>query len=152
MKNKHIYTLNLQWLGEKGLSTIKNDRKYLVEIAGKPSFIGSADKVFHGDPQYYNPEDLLLASLSACHMMSYFYVCRKAGIEILSYNDHPEGALVLDSSGSGRFTQVILKPIIAIANVQQIDLAIFLHKEAGKLCFIANSVNFEIVYNPIVRG
>lgn len=148
MKNAHIYTLDLIWKGNPNQTTIKNDRIYEVAIAGKPSFMGSADQIFHGKPELYNPEDLLLSALAACHMMSYFYVCRKAGIEILSYKDQPIGLLKVNSDGSGQFESVTLKPTITIADGPHISKASSLHQSAGKLCFIANSVNFQISYEP----
>ena len=71
MDNKHNYTLELKWLGTKGGTHHRDDRLYEVKIEGKKLFKGSADKPFFGDSTLYNPEDLLLSSLSACHMMSY---------------------------------------------------------------------------------
>ena len=146
MKNTHHYTHQLRWLGELEKDTIKNDRKYEVEIEGKEIIEGSADKAFFGDPTKFNPEDLLLAALSACHMMSYLYVCRKHGIKVLSYQDNPLGVLKLNINGSGQFEKVTLKPQIEIVQEGQKELAMELHHEAGKLCFIANSCNFEIKY------
>jgi organic hydroperoxide reductase OsmC/OhrA len=147
ISKNYEYKLELQWKGDSKLNSTKNDRIYEVKIEGKPSFMGSADQVFHGNPELYNPEDLLLSALSACHMMSYLYVCRKAGIRVLSYSDNAFGTLKVNQDGSGRFESVTLKPIITIENKDFLNEAIKLHKEAGKLCFIANSVNFEIKYD-----
>ena len=91
MKDRHLYHLNLIWTGEPNNS--KKERLYQVNIEGKPSLSGSADKIFHGDANLYNPEDMLLSSLSACHMMSYFYVCKQHKIEITAYQDNPVGTL-----------------------------------------------------------
>lgn len=144
MKNEQLYTLNLSWTGEQNHP--RNERLYKVQIAGKPDFEGSADKIFKGNPSLYNPEDLLLASLSACHMMSYFYVCKQNGVEIEAYEDNPLGTLQLNPNGSGQFKSVVLRPTIIVKNRQNIALAKSLHKQAGELCFIANSVNFNITY------
>ena len=147
---KYKYQLTLSWKGDLKLNTPKNDRIYEINIDGKPSFMGSADQVFHGNPELYNPEDLLLSALTACHMMSYLYVSRKAGIRVLTYSDNVLGILKVNQDGSGQFESVTLKPIITIENKDQINQAKELHKDAGKLCFIANSVNFKIEYEPTI--
>ena len=147
MKKEHKYTLSLNWLGDPFNNSVYNDRKYKISIEGKPSFIGSADESFFGNNALYNPEDLLLASLSSCHMMSYFYVCRKNGIKISSYVDQPEGFLKVNKDGSGQFEKVILKPRIEIREGDK-EKAKGLHNSAGKLCFIANSCAFSIEYLP----
>jgi len=147
MKNLHNYTLELQWTGDKYVDDTANERLYEVKIEGKPMLKGSADKPFFGDPSLHNPEDMLLSSLSACHMMSYLYVCRKHGLQILSYKDNPEGLLRVNPNGSGQFVKVLLKPIVEIKEKQQEQFAKELHVQAGKLCFIANSCNFLIEYD-----
>ncbi len=149
MKNHHTYTLRLDWNGNPDKDSMKNDRLYEVAIEGKAPFCGSADKPFFGDPTLYNPEDLLLSALSACHMMSFLYLCRKKGIRVLSYQDNPEGFLKVNPDGSGQFEKVVLKPEVQLADIAQREEAIALHPEAGKLCFIANSCNFEIVYEAL---
>lgn len=146
MKNVHHYTHQLKWLGESGLDSIRNDRQYEIVIEGKDKIVGSADKPFFGDPTKLNPEDMLLASLSACHMMSFLYLCRKNNIKVLSYEDNPEGVLKVNIDGSGQFEKVILKPKVKIIHVDQSQEVIDLQPKAGKLCFIANSCKFKIEY------
>lgn len=146
MKNEFNYTLALNWLGDKNGTHHREDRFYEIRIEGKPKLLGSADQPFFGDPSLYNPEDLLLSALSSCHMMSYLYVCRKAGIKISSYQDNPVGTLKLNKEGIGKFENVTLKPQVVLADKSQTQQASALHHKAGKLCFIANSVNFDIKY------
>ena len=126
MRNKYNYTLQLNWLGNENSGHHREDRFYEINIDGK---------------------DLLLYALSACHMMSYLYVCRKEGIKIASYQDNAEGVLKIKEQGIGRFKSVVLKPQVVLVDSSQSDKASKLHAEAGKLCFIANSVNFEISYD-----
>jgi organic hydroperoxide reductase OsmC/OhrA len=147
MTNKYYYTLELKWLGNENGTHHRTDRFYEISIDEKAKLKGSADKPFFGDPTLYNPEDLLLSALSACHMMSYLYLCRKQGIKISSYQDNAQGILKLDDEGIGRFESVILRPQVVLADSSQIDEAFQLHTQAGKLCFIANSVNFDISYD-----
>ncbi|WP_375239839.1 OsmC family protein [Aurantibacter sp.] len=151
MGNKHLYTLNLKWIGESYINSIKNDRLYEIAIPGKSSFKGSADQTFHGDATLLNPEDMLLSALSSCHMMSYFYVCRQNAIEIISYQDQPLGTLQVNSNGSGQFSKIILKPLVIIKSKLDLELAISLHSKAKSLCFIGNSCNFPIEVEPIVE-
>ena len=150
MRNLHTYRLALSWKGDPEQNTVSNDRKYQISIEGKPELFGSADQPFFGDNTLYNPEDLLLSAISSCHMMSYFYVCRKHGIHISSYKDLPEGFLKVNNDGSGQFEKVVLKPTIEIV-VGDLKKANDLHLEAGKLCFIANSCSFKIEYESSVK-
>tara|TARA_B110000211_G_C14086713_1_gene556995 strand:- start:881 stop:1204 length:324 start_codon:yes stop_codon:yes gene_type:complete len=103
-----------------------------------------------GDSSRYNPEDLFMSSLSACHMLWYLHLCATKNIIVTSYIDDAIGIMEEDESGSGKFTEVTLNPIIKITDASRIDEAISLHEEANRLCFIANSCNFKIKHNPTV--
>ncbi len=150
MHPNHHYKLTLKWTGNKGTGTSgyrAYDRNHEILIEGKTTLLGSADPSFHGDKTMHNPEDLLLASLSACHMMSYLHVCVKAGIVVTDYIDNATGIMVVNADGSGRFIEVTLNPIVTITDESQLAKANELHQEANKLCFIANSVNFPVKHN-----
>lgn len=155
MHPNHHYKLTLKWTGNKGTGTSgyrAYDRNHEILIEGKTTLLGSADPSFHGDKTVHNPEDLLLASLSACHMMSYFHVCVKAGIVVTDYIDNATGIMVVNADGSGRFIEVTLNPIVTITDESQLTKANELHQEANKLCFIANSVNFPVKHNAESRA
>lgn len=127
-------------------------RNHKVTIANKKAPLEvSAAKPFRGDDTCYNPEDLLLSAIASCHMMSYLYVCTQNNIEVLSYTDTAQAILNVEASGSGRFTKVILKPLVIVKNALQIELAIALHAKANSLCFIANSCNFTVEHYPEVK-
>ena len=150
--NTHQFKIELDWkLPLKTNNT--NQRTYIkshtIYIKDKPNLEVSAAKVFKGDPKLYNPEDLLLSSLTSCHMMSYLYCCAQNNVEVISYSDESEAFLEVNSDGSGRITKVILNPIVCITDPNQIELANSLHKEANRLCFIANSCNFIVEHNSI---
>jgi len=150
MNLQHNYRSTLKWTGNKGTGTSSYrayDRDHIVEIDGKPTVEGSADPTFHGDRTKHNPEDLLLASLSACHMMSYLHVCTKAGITVVAYEDNATGVMITEGDG-GRFTEVVLNPNVTITDPSMVELANELHKKANELCFIANSVNFPVRHDP----
>lgn len=146
MKNEFDYTLSLTWLGNENSKNHRSDRFYEINIDGKKNIKGSADKPFFGDPSLHNPEDLLLSALSACHMMSFLYLCRKEGLVIRSYSDNPIGTLKINPEGSGQFESVSLHPKVEFMDSSKTKELTRLHQEASKLCFIANSVNFPIKY------
>ena len=151
MSFKHLFKAEINWTSNQNEE--QSGRKFYnkshkIKIEGKPVLNVSAAKAFKGDPELYNPEDLLLSSLVSCHMMSYLYVCAQNGIEVLEYSDNAEATLEVSPDGSGRFTEVRLNPKVIIANPDKIQEALNLHTKANQLCFIANSCNFPVVHNP----
>lgn len=150
MTFKHTFKATANWTSNQNpLDSTKRfySKSHTISIEGKPVLNVSAAKAFKGDPELYNPEDLLLSSLVSCHMMSYLYVCSQNGIEVLKYSDNAEATLEVNPDGSGRFTQVRLHPKVVIGNSDQIELALELHTKANQLCFIANSCNFPVLHN-----
>lgn len=158
MAFNHIFKAKVNW--QLGISeTTQNlkgfSRNHVVTIPNKNAPLEvSAAKPFRGDETLYNPEDLLLSALASCHMMSYLYVCAQNNIEVLNYEDNAEAILEVEGSGSGRFKEVTLNPLVTIKDASKKELAKTLHEKANRLCFIANSCNFpvehyvEIVVNP----
>ena len=144
---QHAYKLTLEWTGNSGTGTDhyrSYKRDHTIRIANKPDLLGSSDPTFRGDPSRHNPEDLLLAALSACHMMSYLHVCVMNGIVVTAYTDNATGSMETADDGSGHFTQVVLHPEVVVSDASMIDKANELHHKAHELCFIANSVNFPV--------
>jgi organic hydroperoxide reductase OsmC/OhrA len=155
MKKQHTYQLNLTWTGNKGNGTTSYhgySRDHLISIPNKPTISGSSDPAFLGDYTRYNPEELLLASLAACHMLWYLHLCADAGIIVTSYQDIPSGIMLETSDGGGHFIQVTLNPNITITAKEKIPLAHSLHHKANQLCFIANSVKFPVNHNAIISA
>jgi len=155
MSYKHIFKASLTWphTEQPSLQGLKVYHKnHHIAIEGKADLHVSAAKVFKGDPALYNPEDLLLSSLVSCHMMSYLYVCSQNSIQVLSYTDNAVAILATEIDGSGRFTEVTLYPEVVIADNSQVDLALSLHTQANKLCFIANSCNFKVLHHPTCKA
>ncbi|WP_337968019.1 OsmC family protein [uncultured Flavobacterium sp.] len=149
MTLKHLFKTQLNWTSnQKQEDSTKRfySKSHQIKIEGKPILDVSAAKAFKGDPELYNPEDLLLSSLVSCHMMSYLYVCSQNGIEVLEYSDNAEATLEVSPNGSGRFTEVRLNPKVKISNPDKIELALSLHFKANQLCFIANSCNFPVLH------
>ncbi|MDP9230816.1 MAG: OsmC family protein [Bacteroidota bacterium] len=151
MKGQHRYSLTIKWTGNKGTGT--NDyrsyeRSHSILAENKVEISGSSDPNFRGDKTKHNPEDLMVASLSGCHMLSYLHVCAEAGIVVTEYVDNATGTMVETSNGGGHFTEVTLNPIVTVKESSMIDKANELHKKANELCFIANSVNFPVHHKP----
>ncbi|MFI1770400.1 OsmC family protein [Thalassobellus citreus] len=150
----HTFKAQVNWEASKNETTTNSrtfSRAHVVKIDNKTADLKvSAAKMFRGDSELYNPEDLLLSALASCHMMSYLYVCSQNSIEVLSYTDNAEAILEVEASGSGHFTKAILNPIITIKDETKKQLALSLHEKANSLCFIANSCNFPITHNAQV--
>ena len=147
----HTYTLTMTWTGNTGTGTSSYraySRDHVYSGAGKPDLPGSADPAFRGDGRRYNPEDLLVASLSSCHMLWYLHLCAEAGVTVTAYRDEPVGTLVEDAVKGGYFTLVTLHPKVTIARGNDPDAARKLHHPAHAKCFVANSVNFPVVCEP----
>lgn len=147
----HHYTTKIQWTGDLGTGTEhyrSYKRDHIIRIHGKPDIPGSSDPTFRGDPSRHNPEDLLVAALSACHMMSYLHVCAMNKVVVTGYEDNATGSMETFPDGSGRFSEVVLRPMVTVRDTGMIALANELHHQAHILCFIANSVNFPVRCEP----
>ena len=152
MADEHRYRLRTVWTGAARGPTAdyaRYSREYTVEIDGKPILTGSADPAFLGDPTLANPEDWLLAALSACHMLSYLAIAARSRIAVLSYRDDATATMVT-TQGGGQFSEAILRPAVVIADAGHLERAVQLHDLAHKQCFIANSVNFPVRHLPEV--
>ena len=149
--SQHDYSVDIEWTGNRGTGTSSYrsyGREHLVRAAGLPELPGSADPTFHGDTDRWNPEQLLLAALSQCHMLSYLHVAVNHGVIVTGYSDHATGTMVLNHDNSGQFTEVVLHPVVELADEAQRQLADSLHEAANKVCFIARSVNFPVLHEP----
>ena len=144
----HTFETTLRWTGNLGTGTSSYrayGRDYEVSAPRKSSAIaGSSAKVYRGDDARYNPEDLLVAALSACHMLAYLHLCADAGIVVTEYEDSAQGTMRTNPDGSGEFVDVTLHPRVAITDAARSGEANALHERAHELCFIARSVNFPV--------
>ena len=151
MAHEYNYKLTAEWTGNTGEGT-KNvrtyDRSHTVSIQGKPELFLTTDNPAVGDKTKLNPEDLLVSAISSCHMLSYLYLCSMDGIVVTAYTDHATGVMIEHATGGGNFKEVVLNPQVVVANENMIEKAIELHHKAHDICYIANSVNFEVKCNP----
>ena len=147
----HTYEVHVDWTGNdgQGTKTYKGYRRdHTITSQGKPQIPGSSDPSFRGDPSRCNPEELLVASLSACHMLWYLHLCSVNKVTVVEYEDAASGVMEEADDGSGRFDRVLLKPKVKISAGDDQAKALALHSEAHHLCFIARSVNFSVEIEP----
>ncbi len=153
MGKRHQYQSLVRWTGNTGSGTTgyqSYERSYTISINGKPDIPGSSDPAFRGNPSKHNPEDLLLSSLAACHLLWYLHLCSEAGVIVTEYTDNATGIMAETADGGGRFIEVILHPAVTVQNASMIEKAGTLHQRAHELCFIANSVNFPVRHQPTI--
>jgi organic hydroperoxide reductase OsmC/OhrA len=154
MARMHTYDTVVTWTGNRGTGTSgyrHYDRAHEVAADGPAAILGSSDPAFRGDPARWNPEQLLVAALSQCHMLWYLHWCADAGVVVTSYIDHAHGTMAETGEG-GRFTEVVLRPQVGVASPTMVDAAEVLHAAAHRACFIASSVNFPVRHEPRVQA
>ena len=146
----HTYAVRTEWQGNLGSGTSDHrgySRDTLITAEGNPPIEGSSDRAFHGAPERWNPEEMMVAALSQCHLLSYLYVAVNHGVVVTAYEDDAVGTLLQTADGGGHFTSVTLRPVVTIAAGDP-DVALAIHREASEKCFIAASVNFPIAHEP----
>jgi organic hydroperoxide reductase OsmC/OhrA len=156
MARSHTYEVSVRWTGNDGSGTSgyrAYSRDHVLSSAGKPSVPGSSDPSYRGDATRWNPEELLVASLSQCHMLWFLHLAAEAGVVVTDYHDEPTGVLREDDDalGGGEFTGVTLRPVVTVQDPDMIDRATALHAEANACCFIARSVKFPVEHRPVTR-
>ena len=154
MSHTHLFEGDLHWTGHAGEDEhgkLKLERAFVLRFEGKAPLEGSSPAVFRGDDGKHNPETLMVASLMACHHLTYLSVCERAGIRVLEYRDSGTGTLAM-KDGKMRMVEVQLAPQVRIADAAQLDQARELHAKAHAHCFISNSVNFEVKVAPAVTA
>jgi organic hydroperoxide reductase OsmC/OhrA len=148
----HRFECRLTWTGAaKGPARdyASYSRECRVEFPGKPAIPVSAASAFRGDATLPNPEDLLVASLSACHFLSYVALCARKGVVVVAYEDDASGVMERGEK-TFHFTSVLLRPRVTIAPESDAGLAHSLHERAHSECFIAASVNFPVRNEPTI--
>jgi organic hydroperoxide reductase OsmC/OhrA len=147
----HTYTVTTTWTGNQGTGTSdyrSYSRDHTLSTPGPSPILASSDPSFRGDPERWNPEQLLVSALSDCHMLWYLHLCAVGGVVVESYVDEAVGSMVTEGSGAGQFTEVVLNPWVVVASEDMLDKALPLHEKAHGMCFIARSVNFPVRHAP----
>jgi organic hydroperoxide reductase OsmC/OhrA len=152
MSRQHTYPVVVTWTGNRGTGTSgyrAYNRDHEVTAEHRPAIAGSSDPAFRGDAERWNPEQLLVASLSQCHMLWYLHLCADHGVVVTGYVDRATGTM-REGGGAGHFTEVVLRPEVTVADPAMVEPAAGLHTDAHRACFIANSVNFPVRHEPRV--
>jgi organic hydroperoxide reductase OsmC/OhrA len=152
MVTTHTYGANVHWASGHGKGTksyASYSRDHTIGADGKPDILASSDPAFRGNALRYNPEELLVASLSSCHMLWYLHLCATNGITVMNYSDFASGEME-ESGGAGQFVSVDLRPIVTILEDARRPRALQLHRDAHQMCFIARSVNFPVNVRPTI--
>ncbi|MCL2542667.1 MAG: OsmC family protein [Nocardioidaceae bacterium] len=147
---EHHYSLAVTWQGDRGTGTSgyrDYGRDVVLRAGDKPDLLASADPTFRGDAGRWNPEELLVAALSQCHLLSYLHSAVRHGIVVTAYDDEPVGTMEQVGQG-GRFTSVVLRPRVTVAEESMVEVARSIHGEASENCFIAASVGFPVTHEP----
>lgn len=150
----HTYNVSIKWTGNTGIGTrdyLSYSRENIISAKGKPDIIGSSDQVFLGNPKQWNPEEMLVASLASCHELWYLALAAINNMVVVAYKDEAEGVMIEREDGAGAFQSVTLKPHVIITDANQLAIAQELHHIAHEKCFIANSVNFDVRYDPTIE-
>jgi len=155
MEKQHHYTTTVVWTGNRGNGTsgyTAYDRDHVITATDKPEIPGSSDPAFRGKKDRYNPEETLVAALSACHMLWYLHVCAVNGVIVEKYTDSATGTMDENKDGSGQFSKVTLRPVVTVKSADMMEKAAHLHNDAHKMCFIARSVNFSVQHEPTIHS
>ncbi|USI75000.1 OsmC family protein [Sphingomonas morindae] len=150
----HDYAVTISWTGNQGTGTSgprAYARAHSITAPGKPAIPGSSDPAFAGDPTRWNPEELLLAAVAACHKLWYLGLCAGQGVIVLDYRDTAEARMIEEADGGGQFVGAVLRPAITLAPGSDLSHAAALHAEAHRLCFIARSLAFPVTVEPEIR-
>jgi len=148
---KHLFGASVHWNAAGGEGTVRYDgysRNHSIGAKGKTEIAASSDPAFRGDAARYSPEELLVASLSSCHLLWYLHLCSINGIVVTDYRDEASGTME-EGDGAARFTGAELRPVVTISEGNAAT-ALRLHEDAHERCFIARSVNFPVNVFPRV--
>jgi organic hydroperoxide reductase OsmC/OhrA len=154
MTRTHQYQVSTEWTGAGSAGTTHYrayERAHASRVPGRPELLGSSDPAFRGDSSRWNPELLLVAALSQCHLLQYLHLCAVNGVTVVAYQDDASGTMEEDGEGGGKFTGVELRPIVTVAMPDMVDRAEDLHHEAATKCFVASSVNFPVTHGPRIQ-
>ena len=154
---EHKYQVTVRWTGSRGQGTAdytaySRDHETTAARPEKPPILGSSDPAFRGDPARWNPEELFIAAVSACHKLWYLHLCSAAGVVITEYIDRASGVMAERAGGAGQFTSVTLQPEVMLSRSTDLEKARALHHDAHEKCFIANSIKTPITVEPVFRA
>jgi len=154
MSKEHFYKAKIRWTGNLGAGTSEYtaySRNHEISgEGGKDKILASADPIYRGEASRYNPEELVVAAIAGCHMLWYLHLCADAGVVVVDYEDEPVGTLTEFDDGNGKFAEAVICPRVTITKDSDAEKAMELHEKAHEFCFIANSMNFPVRFEPTI--
>lgn len=146
----HTFPLTLHWTG----NTLDPAYSRNAELSnpGHTSIPASSAPAYSGDPNRWNPEDLLGSALATCHLLTFLALAAKARLEIKAYEDHAEATLESVDKIS-RIGEIHLRPTIRVAPGTPTGKVEELFRKAHKYCIVANSISCRVRMSPrIIEG
>jgi organic hydroperoxide reductase OsmC/OhrA len=144
----HRYSAVVSWTGSTGAGYDAYDRAHQASAPPAAAVLTLAsDPAFRGDPSLLNPEQLLVLAASSCQLLSFLAVAARARIDVVAYEDRAEGEMPEDDKPV-RLTRIVLRPRISVAGDVAEERLDHLSDVAHRECFIANSLNTEVLVEP----
>ena len=142
------HKIALNWLkGDVAFTYDTYSRNHEITFKDGVAKTFSAAAVYRGDPTKGDPEDMFVAALSSCHMLSFLAIAAKKRITVLSYDDDASGWLEKEG-GKLWMTRVVLRPRIVFEGAPDAATVDQMHHMAHEQCFIANSVKTDVKVEP----
>ena len=152
--SRHV--AEIDWRSDGAFTSGRYSRRHELRFDGGAVVTGSSSPDVvpapMSDPAGVDPEEALVASAASCHMLWFLDLARRAGLDVAAYRDRAEGEMGRNSAGRTAIVRIVLRPDIVFAGDAPDGEALDrLHHEAHERCFIANSLNSEIVVEPVRR-
>jgi organic hydroperoxide reductase OsmC/OhrA len=131
------YRATVAWDADRG-----DLRDHTITV-GEQRVAGSSAPERGGDPAKADPEKLLVAAASSCHMLWFLYFSRRERLRVVSYEDEAEGFM-----NERRFVRIVLRPAIKFDGDPDTELVSRFHDQAHEACYVANSLNCPVEVEP----
>ncbi len=147
----HKYRTTLNWSGSTGSGYDRYPREHRIELGGvSGELVLSSDAAFLGNSELGNPEQLLLAAVSSCQLLSFLALAARSRVDVLGYRDSAEAIMPEDITPM-QITAITLRPEIAVNGPTDPERVERLVEKAHQGCFIANSLNTEVSLEPRIE-
>lgn len=152
------HTATIRWAlrPDEDFAKGRYSRAHTLTFDGGVTALGSASPSVvplpWSDPAGVDPEELFVAALSSCHMLTFLDLARRAKLVITAYADQAEGVMSKNDHGAHWVSAVALRPVITFDGPRPDEAALTaLHEAAHHACFIANSVRTAVRVEPALQ-
>jgi len=140
-RKSFTYKTGVEWLRRKACT---------LQSAGKPSFRVASPPEFRGEPNVWTPEDLLVAAVESCFLMTFASLIEHRHLAVEAYSSEAEGLLEWDEDGY-RFTRVTIRPTVVVTDSRAVQPVMTALQDAKRDCLIARSLSGEVELTPDVE-